>query len=381
MDSAFLYETIVSDLTGKIREGEYPAGSKLPTEAELVERYQVSRTTVVKAITNLKKKGYVMRFPRKGTFVAGTLPKDGNALPEASQDSAAPALASPLPSARKDIAFIIPSMSDLYALNLVRGISSVFQGDKYRLSILQSYNEESEEDFLAELLRKKAAGIILFPVDHPYYSDTILYIRLSGYPLVLLDRMMEKINLDYVIGDNRKGGRLVGEHLYALGHRKIAFFTTCTELPTSVRDRIRGIRDCLTEKGLTRDALAVYDGFRPELSYAENEALIRKVLEDGKTAIVVSESGSALYLYGLLHSLGIRIPEEVSFACFDNPVNEIEPFNRITHVDQSEEKMARIAAEILQKRIDHGRGEPEKVVIEPMLCVRQSTGPARTDLQ
>ena len=180
MDSGFLYEAIVADLTGKIRSGEYPAGAKLPVEAELIEQYKVSRTTVIKAITDMKKKGYVIRYPKKGTFVAATLPEENNSSAEAEEDQDQKVIVRPSPSDRKDIAFIIPTVSDIYALNLVKGISSIFQSDEYRLTILQSYNEASEEDFLAEMLKKKASGIILFPVDHPYYSDTILYIRLSG---------------------------------------------------------------------------------------------------------------------------------------------------------------------------------------------------------
>ena len=376
MDNSFLYETIVSELTEKIRSGEYPPGAKLPTEAELVDQYNVSRTTVIKAITDLKKRGYVVRFPKKGTFVAQPLPESAGAGQE-TNGSEKPFITSPDPSDRKDVTFIIPTMEDIYAMRLVKGISSVFQSDEYRLTILQSYNEESEEDFLAETLKKGAAGIILFPVDHPYYSDTILYIRLSGYPLVLLDRMLEKINLDFVVGDNRKGGRLVGEHLIGLGHRRIAFFTTCTDLPTSVRDRIRGIRDVLVEKGLPADTLTIYDGFMPQISYEENEEMVRDVLEkDGQTAIVVSESGAALYLYGLLHHIGVRTPEDVSFVSFDNPTFELEPFNVITHVDQKEQIMAQTAAHILQDRINHRHGEIRQVVIEPVLQVRKSTGPA-----
>ena len=376
MDSSYLYETIVSDLTGKINSGEYQAGAKLPTEAELVDLYKVSRTTVIKAITDLKKKGYVVRFPKKGTFVAQTLPEESPAQETAQSESEQPIVLNPAPSDRKDIAFIIPTMSDSYALNLVKGISSVFHSDEYRLSILQSYDEESEEDFLAETLKKKAAGIILFPVDHSYYGDTILYIRLSGYPLVMLDRLLERINLDFVVGDNRKGGRLVGDHLYELGHRKIAFFTTTVDPPSSVRDRIRGIRDSLMEKGLSRDALTVCEGFERQLAYEENEEMIRDILEkDGHTAFVVSESGSALYLYGLLTNMGLRIPEDVSLVSFDNPTNDIDPFNVITHVDQSEFKMAQTAAEILRSRIEHKQGEIRQVVIEPVLRVCRSTGP------
>ena len=377
MGNNYLYETIVSDLKQKIKGGELEKGAKVPTEAELVEQYQVSRTTVIKALNDLKKSGYVVRYPKKGTFVAGPPSEDDGADASAERKSVLRPIA-PISSARKiDIAFIIPTISDTYALNLIRGISSVFHRHGYRLMILQSYSEEAEADYLTEVMEVGAAGVILFPVDHPYYSDAILYIRLSDFPIVLVDRMMEKINLDFVVGDNRLGGRLVAEHLYALGHRKIALLTSCVELPSSVQDRIRGMRDYLLEQGLGRDAVSVYDSFIYPAEEGENEELLGGIIADGNTALVASESGTALFAYGLLREMGIRIPEDISLVSFDNPGKVQEPFDIFTYVDQSEEKMGETAAEMVYKRINHRAGDSRQVVIEPKLVVNKTSGPAR----
>lgn len=65
-----LYKQLEKKLQQEIDNGERPAGSRLPTENELSETYNVSRVTVRKALAELSESGYLERKPGKGTFVA-----------------------------------------------------------------------------------------------------------------------------------------------------------------------------------------------------------------------------------------------------------------------------------------------------------------------
>jgi GntR family transcriptional regulator len=65
-----LYSALESQLARSIATGEYPVGSQLPTEEQLIKRYAVSRTTVRKAIQNLSDRGLVAIRRGTGTFVA-----------------------------------------------------------------------------------------------------------------------------------------------------------------------------------------------------------------------------------------------------------------------------------------------------------------------
>ena len=64
-----MYQQIADDLRGKIESGELAAGSQLPTEIELRERYEASRNTVRDAIKLLITRGLVETRPGQGTFV------------------------------------------------------------------------------------------------------------------------------------------------------------------------------------------------------------------------------------------------------------------------------------------------------------------------
>src|SRR6267142_6733620 len=64
-----LYAQVDSILAASIADGTFPAGSRLPNEDELVERYGVSRTTIRQTIQNLVRRGLIEIRRGKGTFV------------------------------------------------------------------------------------------------------------------------------------------------------------------------------------------------------------------------------------------------------------------------------------------------------------------------
>src|SRR5690349_20153298 len=64
-----LYAQLESILAAEIAAGALPAGSRLPNEEQLIERFAVSRTTVRQTIQNLVRRGLVEIRRGKGTFV------------------------------------------------------------------------------------------------------------------------------------------------------------------------------------------------------------------------------------------------------------------------------------------------------------------------
>lgn len=66
------YRQVAADLRGKINDGTYPAGSKLPSERTLIGSYGVSRITVREAIGVLRSEGLVIAEHGRGVFVRQT---------------------------------------------------------------------------------------------------------------------------------------------------------------------------------------------------------------------------------------------------------------------------------------------------------------------
>lgn len=65
-----LYSQLKNLIIKKIESGEYQGESKIPSEQELCEQYDISRPTVRQAISELTNNGYLYKEKGKGTFVA-----------------------------------------------------------------------------------------------------------------------------------------------------------------------------------------------------------------------------------------------------------------------------------------------------------------------
>lgn len=61
---------VKNDLKKQITSGKFSSGDKFYSEAQLVEMYQVSSITVIRAVKDLVKEGYLVRYQGKGTFVS-----------------------------------------------------------------------------------------------------------------------------------------------------------------------------------------------------------------------------------------------------------------------------------------------------------------------
>ena len=65
------YRQVAYVLRDRIESGQYPPGSRIPTEAEIIEEFEVARTTARRAIALLRDDGLVYTVPQRGSYVAG----------------------------------------------------------------------------------------------------------------------------------------------------------------------------------------------------------------------------------------------------------------------------------------------------------------------
>lgn len=63
------YKEIYKDLSAKVLSHDYPSGTYLPSENELMETYQSSRDTIRKALNLLLEKGLILKEKGKGSKV------------------------------------------------------------------------------------------------------------------------------------------------------------------------------------------------------------------------------------------------------------------------------------------------------------------------
>lgn len=168
--------------------------------------------------------------------------------------------------------------------------------------------------------------------------------------------------------DNFDGGRQVGQHFRALGHETALCIS---DNDTGIdRDRILGFRRGFAPGSVT--PLIV------PMQKAERWAFYRQNLETLRraTAVFAVSDAYAIDLMGFLSEQGIRVPEDISVAGFDDtPVCEmLRP--ALTTVRQDGALRARLAVEKLRE-LKEGRPVETEIMLPVSLVVRNSTAPCR----
>ncbi|HEV3259619.1 MAG TPA: winged helix-turn-helix domain-containing protein [Gemmataceae bacterium] len=63
------YRQLAEIIAGQIRSGTLRKGERIASESELIEEYEVSRSTVRRTVAYLRDQGLVETVPTRGTYV------------------------------------------------------------------------------------------------------------------------------------------------------------------------------------------------------------------------------------------------------------------------------------------------------------------------
>ncbi|MCI9142315.1 MAG: GntR family transcriptional regulator [Lachnospiraceae bacterium] len=358
-----LYLQVKNEILNQIESNLLHVGDKLPTENQLMEAFHVSRFTITKALNELKAEGILSSTPGQGTFI--------QKAPAARADSASDADACPL----IEIACIFPDIKDSFALSMLNGIQSVFPSDRYLLHIFQSKTISAEDHLLRYCLNGSISGIVLFPLEQAYLSDTLTDMHRRNYPLVLVDREIPLLeNSSYVVNDHEAAGTLCMKYLRQLGHERVAFITPLDQETGSIRLRIEGIRKEFRQSTLSGSFFRVVQHMKLNKSISFYQEFFRKLIfQDKITALIASDSSCCIYLYRLLESMSLSVPNDISLLSFDNPQTGPHNINYFTYIDQSEYTIGREAGNILLRKLEDNNRDCCRKLIAPQLEIHQST--------
>jgi GntR family transcriptional regulator of arabinose operon len=369
-----LYVQIQNHFKELIESRQLKEDDQIPTERELVETFKVSRITIANALAELVKEGWIYRIPGRGSFVKGIPEKylqEEYSEPAASADSI---------EEDKRIGIIFPFIIDFFSIHLVQGIVDVLRDSGYLLQTMFSFNSKEREKKLIRAMKDQVEGLIIFPADAEVYNEEIIALKMSGYPLVLMDRHFPGVETNVVLSDNVMGGKLAVDHLWELGHRDIAIVSDSPLLTLSAEDRIQGYIDALTEKEALINPALIQSGYHIDKDepLAPDHPLCRFVASRKATAYIALNSSLGVSIWSLVQGMGQRVPEDVSIVTFDNPTPMLGDLSQFTYIDQLEREIGIKAAELLMEILKNGakaRGRYQKIVMPPKLVARHSTGP------
>lgn len=384
-----LYIQIQNHFKERIINRTLVEDDKIPTEKELMDEFGVSRITVVNALVELAKDGWIYRIPGRGTYIKG--------IPESQMNDKSAAAASPAETESRrasgmHIGLVFPTLEDYFAVRLIRGITDELESQGYSLHIMLTNNSKEKEKEVIRELKPTVDGLIIFPVDAEVYNEEIIALKMQNYPFVLIDRYLPGVETNVVSSDSARASMLAVEHLWELGHRNIAICTDSPMMTVSVDERIQGYFDALKQKGALINPALILNDFeldsthlnRPDAPAAAIDAghpLYRFIQNRMATAYIALNCSLGVQILSIARQVGLKVPEDISVVTFDNPTPLFEELSLLTHIDQSEYKMGAEAVKLLLQAIDNAdkqRREFKKIVLEPRLVVCKTSGSAAT---
>ncbi|MBN2628196.1 MAG: GntR family transcriptional regulator [Spirochaetales bacterium] len=366
-----MYRTIFEELEGKIRRGEYPVGSRLPSEKELAEAYRVSRITSRKSLSLLSEAGLAERLPGKGTFV------------KISSD-AAPGRIHSGTAGTVTIGLVIAGFADSFGVELLNGVLNQCREYGYAMILARSDDQADEEErAVRKMLDQGVRGLIVDPAHGEFYNNVFLDLVSNDFPLVFVDRHLEGLKASYVGTDNVQAAFELTDYLFSLGHEQPGFVSFNPKGTSAIEERLAGFVKAHSARGISPDtgrletelASNVNFGARKKQEFLLHDLeRIREFLKRNRTmtAVVADELDAAYLIEQAARELGVAIPGDLSVVTFDN-VRCPMAKPSLTHMKQKELEMGIRAVEILRDRIN-GSDEVVKEYLKAELVPGGSTG-------
>ena len=278
------------------------------------------------------------------------------------------------------VGVLAPDLSEGYFTRVMSGVvQQLTLAHYFYFTACHDWNRELIEQYPRMLVERAVDGFLLLNTPADQIEVPV--------PVVAISSHSEVQNVTNIVLDHHKAVEAAIVHLYALGHRRIAFMRGPRAIPDS-EFRWQGIQQVAGEIGLRIDPLLVIriesagwsiktgqHPMAPEIGYKPMQGLLEKTHDF--TAIFCFNDIAAIGAIRALKDAGLRVPEDVSVVGFDDIQSAAYSTPSLTTVRQPLFEMGQRGAQILLERIANREATyPAQVVMEPELVIRESTGPA-----
>ena len=310
----------------------------------------------MRSVAELKRLGLVTAKKGSGTFVSRQSRTIGLVIPGTADSE------------------FFSSIMDGLVYNCNQSEMDLVAGDGFPVD--HSMRNRQADRRARHLVSLPAAGVVMQPVafheDAGRVNGVIADILgEAGIPVVLIDydivQPPDRSRYDLVAIDNFSAGRRVAAHLIEVGAKRICcllcglsaesvhvrFAGVEAEYHRAFPDRHVGVIKAKADDG--RAIAAALDEFRPD-------------------AIVCSNDVAAVALANTLGKLGVRIPNDVMLAGFDDVRLAGEMTPGLTTIHQPCFEIATTAFRTLLERMKNPELPPRQILLEAPLVVRKSTG-------
>jgi DNA-binding LacI/PurR family transcriptional regulator len=353
---------ILTDLLSQLEQGVWKTGDKLPAERELSERYKVSRPTVSRVLSQLRDMGLIERAVGSGTYVTGAGAKRKDA--------------------HRTFGLFVPGLGRGEIFEpICNRIAELSQENDFSLiwGSIPSERDAGTEERLYQtaqsFIDRGMDGIFLQPVEREKgLSNKNLRIASmfeeAGIPMVLLDSdyllYPERSGHDLVGIDNIQAGLVLCGHFLEKHPRRVDFLWRPNTAGTYAL-RLIGYREALERAGIEPKREYEHQGDPRDPDF------VSALVKAGARDIICVNDETAVTLILSLVNLGLRVPEDVRVAGFDDLKFAQLAQVPLTTMHQPCREIGEVALSAMLSRLANPGLPPRNLTVVADLQVRRST--------
>jgi LacI family transcriptional regulator len=280
------------------------------------------------------------------------------------------------------VGVILFDITDPYCTPILRGIENTLYQASYLPILTDAHNERSRFERYLEMLLERRVEALIILANWLFLDINILGdLEKPEIPTVIIGRELESTSTSSVTVDDEGGGYAAVAHLYALGHRKIAFVRGPRALSSS-KNRWRGVQRFARDTGLQLDERLIVDlpdQLNPNMGVDDAYRITQELLKQrrGFTALMAYDDMTAFGAIRALNKAGINVPGECSVIGFDDVSPSALFLPSLTTVRQPLEAMGTAAVNIVVDTLNSAAENRKILAVHRKLpsevAVREST--------
>jgi LacI family transcriptional regulator len=282
------------------------------------------------------------------------------------------------------LGIIVPRLNSYFMATVLAGMEDVASKEGYHLIISQSLEKKELELSNAQtMFNKRVDGLM---ISLSYDTDNIEHLQPffdNNIPVIFFDRAFPGVSSTSVVIDNYSAAYQTTKHLIASGCSRIMHLAGDQNLEI-YQDRLRGYQNALKHQQISLDNAYVYTS---KLSEEDGIAAAAYILsmprEQRPDAVFAANDMIAAYCMANLIESGIKVPEEIAFAGFNNDAvsRMVEP--QLTTINYPGYDMGKVTVSCLINLLkgDTSVKNTNKIILHANLMERKSSSrkQARTE--
>lgn len=271
------------------------------------------------------------------------------------------------------LGIIVPDLVTHFFSSNISGIQEMAARNGYNVMICQSNESlETEISNINTLVGSRVDGLLISLSRETNTYEHLEFLVERSIPLVLFDRIYEKLKTTKITVDDHDGAFNATEHLIRQGCKRIAHLSGPPELSIS-KNRLQGYLDALKANNVeVKEELIIHSSLAKEDVIDQTQRLLN--MPEPPDALFAINDPVAIQAMLVLEEKGVRIPEEVAVVGFTNEPASALIKPSLTTVAQPAYQMGQIAASHILTQINQPDDFiPQNIILNTHLIIRSSS--------